>query len=140
MLLTILSNRFLECRSLVLSLSAVIVHLLLLCMILFLSFSGLLFPFIYFLGHFVDLPLLCLPVTGLQPVHGPLATPSPLLSRRKGPQHECPDYVTGGPNSCYFDSQHTQVWEVYCMTVTAQGGGGSLTSEEHCLDVADIGK
>nr|XP_023690407.1 prolactin receptor-like isoform X2 [Paramormyrops kingsleyae] len=56
----------------------------------------------------------------------------------KGPQHECPDYVTGGPNSCFFDSQHTQVWEVYCMTVTVQGGGGSLTSEEHCLDVADI--
>ncbi|KAI1885188.1 hypothetical protein AGOR_G00217610 [Albula goreensis] len=56
----------------------------------------------------------------------------------KGPKQECPDYVTGGVNSCYFDSHHTQVWEVYCMNVTVKNTLASYTSEEHCLDVADI--
>ncbi|XP_036401793.1 prolactin receptor-like [Megalops cyprinoides] len=56
----------------------------------------------------------------------------------KGPKRECPDYVTSGPNSCYFDSQHTQVWEVYCMNVTARTSHAKYTSEEHCLDVAEI--
>ncbi|MFT7808645.1 prolactin receptor-like [Arapaima gigas] len=56
----------------------------------------------------------------------------------KGPKQECPDYTTGGPNSCYFDSQHTQVWEVYCMNVTVTGALGNQTSDEHCLDVAEI--
>ncbi|XP_031414243.1 prolactin receptor-like isoform X1 [Clupea harengus] len=51
---------------------------------------------------------------------------------------ECPDYVTGGPNSCYFDTAHTRVWEVYCMNVTARSSRGAFTSQEHCLDVADI--
>ncbi|XP_036395882.1 growth hormone receptor-like [Megalops cyprinoides] len=56
----------------------------------------------------------------------------------KGPKKECPDYVTGGPNSCYFDSQHTQVWEIYCMNVMAYSRHGNRTSEDHCLDVVDI--
>ncbi|XP_066517562.1 prolactin receptor-like [Hoplias malabaricus] len=56
----------------------------------------------------------------------------------KGPPKECPDYVSGGPSSCYFDTKHTLIWEVYCMNVTAHGRRGSFTSEEHCLDVADI--
>lgn len=55
-----------------------------------------------------------------------------------GPKKECPDYVTGGANSCYFDGRHTQVWEIYCMNVVAHGRHGNYTSEEHCLDVADI--
>ncbi|XP_035249076.1 prolactin receptor-like isoform X1 [Anguilla anguilla] len=55
-----------------------------------------------------------------------------------GPKKECPDYVTGGANSCYFDSRHTQVWEIYCMSVVAHGRHGNYTSEDHCLDVADI--
>ncbi|KAJ8350877.1 hypothetical protein SKAU_G00260070 [Synaphobranchus kaupii] len=56
----------------------------------------------------------------------------------KGPKRECPDYVTGGANSCYFDSHHTQVWEIYCMNVMANSRHGNYTSEDHCLDVADI--
>ncbi|XP_061081700.1 prolactin receptor-like [Conger conger] len=56
----------------------------------------------------------------------------------KGRMRECPDYVTGGPNSCYFDSRHTQVWEIYCMKLVAHCSHGNYTSEEHCLDVADI--
>ncbi|KAJ8410521.1 hypothetical protein AAFF_G00194250 [Aldrovandia affinis] len=56
----------------------------------------------------------------------------------KGPKRECPDYVTGGVNSCYFDSHHTQVWEIYCMNVMACSRHGNYTSEDHCLDVVDI--
>ncbi|XP_072513893.1 growth hormone receptor-like isoform X1 [Salminus brasiliensis] len=56
----------------------------------------------------------------------------------KGPPKECPDYVSGGPNSCYFDTQHTLIWKVYCMKVTARSRRGAFSSEEHCLDVADI--
>ncbi|MCI4393646.1 hypothetical protein PGIGA_G00159820 [Pangasianodon gigas] len=55
-----------------------------------------------------------------------------------GPPTECPDYVSGGPNSCYFDTEHTVIWEVYCMNVTAHSSSGSFTSNEHCLDVAEI--
>ncbi|XP_028811203.1 prolactin receptor isoform X1 [Denticeps clupeoides] len=56
----------------------------------------------------------------------------------KPPVQECPDYVTGGPNSCYFDAAHTLIWEVYCMNVTAKSRSGRVTSQEHCLDVAEI--
>ncbi|KAJ8253254.1 hypothetical protein GJAV_G00210770 [Gymnothorax javanicus] len=56
----------------------------------------------------------------------------------EGPKRECPDYVTGGSNSCYFDSSHTQVWEIYCMNVVAHTRHGNHPSDEHCLDVADI--
>ncbi|XP_029375501.1 prolactin receptor isoform X2 [Echeneis naucrates] len=59
-------------------------------------------------------------------------------SKDKGPTHECPDYVTAGPNSCHFDSSHTSVWKMYCMAVTAITARGNFTSQEHCLDVADI--
>ncbi|KAL2088073.1 hypothetical protein ACEWY4_016901 [Coilia grayii] len=51
---------------------------------------------------------------------------------------ECPDYVTGGAHSCYFDMTHTRVWEVYCMNITASTSRGTFTSPEHCIDVADI--
>ncbi|XP_063067660.1 growth hormone receptor-like [Engraulis encrasicolus] len=51
---------------------------------------------------------------------------------------ECPDYVTGGAQSCFFDMAHTRVWEVYCMNVTARTSRGVFTSAEHCIDVADI--
>lgn len=58
----------------------------------------------------------------------------------KGPRHECPDYVTAGPNSCHFDSSHTSIWKIYCMNVTAVTAHRNYTSQEHCLDVAEIGK
>ncbi|KAL1252292.1 hypothetical protein QQF64_020088 [Cirrhinus molitorella] len=51
---------------------------------------------------------------------------------------ECPDYVSGGINSCSFDDKHTQVWEMYCMNVTAHTRTGPITSKKHCLDVVDI--
>ncbi|XP_041822619.1 prolactin receptor-like [Chelmon rostratus] len=59
-------------------------------------------------------------------------------SKECGPKHECPDYVSSGPNSCHFDSGHTSIWKVYCMNVTAVTARGNYTSQEHCLDVADI--
>lgn len=52
---------------------------------------------------------------------------------------ECPDYVSGGINSCFFDAKHTQVWEIYCMNVTAHTHTGPITSQKHCVDVVDIG-
>ncbi|KAM9454351.1 growth hormone receptor isoform 1-T1 [Clarias gariepinus] len=61
-----------------------------------------------------------------------------LYTLGNGPPTECPDYVSSGPNSCYFDTVHTVVWEVYCLNVTAYSSSGSFTSNEHCLDVADI--
>lgn len=59
-------------------------------------------------------------------------------SKDKGPKHECPDYVTSGPNSCHFDSSHTSIWKIYCLNVTAVTALRNYTSEEHCLDVAEI--
>ncbi|KAA0722680.1 Growth hormone receptor [Triplophysa tibetana] len=51
---------------------------------------------------------------------------------------ECPDYVTAGPNSCHFDTKHTQVWQVYCMNVTAHTRSGPITSPTKCYDVVDL--
>uniref|UniRef100_A0A3Q0SYZ8 Fibronectin type-III domain-containing protein n=1 Tax=Amphilophus citrinellus TaxID=61819 RepID=A0A3Q0SYZ8_AMPCI len=59
-------------------------------------------------------------------------------SKEKETKHECPDYITGGPNSCHFDSSHTSIWTVYCMTVTAVTAHRNYTSKQHCLDVAEI--
>ncbi|XP_042369186.1 prolactin receptor-like [Plectropomus leopardus] len=59
-------------------------------------------------------------------------------SKDKGPKYECPDYVTAGPNSCHFDSSHTSIWKIYCLNVTAVTAHGNYTSQEHCLDVAEI--
>lgn len=69
---------------------------------------------------------------------GPCSVPA--CVHRKGPKQECPDYRTAGPNSCHFDSSHTTVWNVYCINVTAVTATKNYTSQQHCLDVADIGK
>lgn len=61
-------------------------------------------------------------------------------ARRKGPKRECPDYKSAGPHSCHFDGSHTTVWSVYCMNVTAITSAKNYTSQQHCLDVADIGE
>ncbi|KAG8004525.1 prolactin receptor, partial [Nibea albiflora] len=59
-------------------------------------------------------------------------------TKDKGPKHECPDYVSAGPNSCHFDSKHTTIWKIYCMNVTAVTAQRNYTSQEHCLDVGEI--
>ncbi|TKS66495.1 Growth hormone receptor [Collichthys lucidus] len=48
------------------------------------------------------------------------------------------DYVSAGPNSCHFDRSHTSIWMIYCMNVTAVTAQRNYTSQEHCLDVAEI--
>ncbi|XP_054480148.1 growth hormone receptor-like [Anoplopoma fimbria] len=53
-------------------------------------------------------------------------------------EHECPDYVSAGPFSCHFDSSHTSIWKIYCLNATAVTAHGNYTSQEHCLDVAEI--
>nr|XP_057907719.1 prolactin receptor-like isoform X2 [Doryrhamphus excisus] len=59
-------------------------------------------------------------------------------SKDKGPKRECPDYVSAGAYSCHFDSRHTSIWNYYCMNVTAVTRHQNFTSQEHCLDVAEI--
>ncbi|XP_054643157.1 growth hormone receptor-like isoform X2 [Dunckerocampus dactyliophorus] len=59
-------------------------------------------------------------------------------SKDKGPKRECPDYVSAGAHSCHFDSSHTSIWNYYCMNVTAVTPRQNFTSQEHCLDVAEI--
>ncbi|XP_076579460.1 prolactin receptor isoform X1 [Chaetodon auriga] len=59
-------------------------------------------------------------------------------TKDKGPKHECPDYVSAGANSCHFDSSHTSIWKIYCMNVSAVTARRNYTSQEHCLDVAEI--
>ncbi|XP_014891264.1 prolactin receptor isoform X2 [Poecilia latipinna] len=59
-------------------------------------------------------------------------------SKDMEPELECPDYMSGGLHSCYFDKSHTSIWMYYCMTVTAMTPHRNYTSQQHCLDVAEI--
>ncbi|XP_027792088.2 prolactin receptor isoform X3 [Marmota flaviventris] len=52
--------------------------------------------------------------------------------------HECPDYKTSGPNSCYFSKKHTSIWTIYIMTVNATNKMGSSTSDPRYVDVTYI--
>ncbi|XP_008491670.1 prolactin receptor isoform X1 [Calypte anna] len=62
------------------------------------------------------------------------------LYSKEGEQqvHECPDYRSGGPNSCYFDKKHTSFWTVYNITVRATNEVGSNVSDPHYVDVTYI--
>ncbi|TNN73735.1 prolactin receptor [Liparis tanakae] len=59
-------------------------------------------------------------------------------SKDKGPRRECPDYGSSGPFSCHFDSSHTSIWKIYCLSVTAVTAAANYSSPELCLDVAEI--
>ncbi|KAM6034150.1 prolactin receptor [Chlamydotis macqueenii] len=52
--------------------------------------------------------------------------------------YECPDYQTSGPNSCYFDKNHTNPWTTYNITVMATNEIGSNTSDPQYVDVTSI--
>ncbi|MBZ3886181.1 prolactin receptor [Sciurus carolinensis] len=52
--------------------------------------------------------------------------------------HECPDYKTSGPNSCYFSKKHTSIWTIYIMTVNATNKMGSNISDPRYVDVTYI--
>ncbi|NXL32093.1 PRLR protein, partial [Glaucidium brasilianum] len=52
--------------------------------------------------------------------------------------YECPDYRTSGPNSCYFDKNHTNPWTTYNITVMATNEIGSNSSDPQYVDVTSI--
>ncbi|XP_014686715.1 prolactin receptor isoform X2 [Equus asinus] len=52
--------------------------------------------------------------------------------------HECPDYKTGGPNSCYFNKKHTSIWTIYIITINATNQMGSCSSDPRYVDVTYI--
>lgn len=52
--------------------------------------------------------------------------------------HECPDYKTSGPNSCYFSKKHTSIWTIYIITVNATNQMGSSVSDPRYVDVTYI--
>ncbi|KAK2521189.1 prolactin receptor isoform X1 [Columba livia] len=52
--------------------------------------------------------------------------------------YECPDYGMSGPNSCYFDKNHTNPWTTYNITVMAMNEIGSNSSDPQYVDVTSI--
>ncbi|XP_066234428.1 growth hormone receptor isoform X1 [Saccopteryx leptura] len=47
---------------------------------------------------------------------------------------ECPDYVSAGENSCYFNASYTSIWIPYCIKLTSDGG----TVDQKCFSVEEI--
>uniref|UniRef100_A0A8C2W1R5 Growth hormone receptor n=1 Tax=Chinchilla lanigera TaxID=34839 RepID=A0A8C2W1R5_CHILA len=47
---------------------------------------------------------------------------------------ECPDYVSAGENSCYFNSSYTSVWTPYCIKLTNNGG----MMDQKCFSIDQI--
>lgn len=52
--------------------------------------------------------------------------------------YECPDYKTGGPNSCYFNKKHTSIWTIYVIVINATNQMGSSASDPRYVDVTYI--
>ncbi|KAG8456728.1 hypothetical protein GDO86_002493 [Hymenochirus boettgeri] len=52
--------------------------------------------------------------------------------------YECPDYQTSGPDSCFFDKDHTSFWILYHIYVNATNALGSNVSDIKSVDVIYI--
>ncbi|XP_028916116.1 growth hormone receptor isoform X5 [Ornithorhynchus anatinus] len=57
-----------------------------------------------------------------------------LYRKRNDEWKECPDYVSAGENSCYFNKTYTSVWIPYCIQLTVDTG----LVDERCFTVDDI--
>ncbi|XP_078064420.1 prolactin receptor-like, partial [Mustelus asterias] len=51
---------------------------------------------------------------------------------------ECPDYLSMGPNSCFFDRNHTSIWTIYTITIIATNGVNNSQSDPVFIDVTYI--
>ncbi|NP_001079085.1 prolactin receptor precursor [Xenopus laevis] len=71
---------------------------------------------------------------------GGLPTNYSLLYRKENDPkiYECPDYVTSGLNSCFFDKAHTSFWIFYHIYVNATNALGSNVSDEESVDTTYI--
>lgn len=73
---------------------------------------------------------------------GGLPTTYALYYRKENSEkvHECPDYHTGGKNSCFFNKNDTSIWVNYNITVVATNSLGSTCSDPVDVDVVYIVK
>uniref|UniRef100_A0A3B5LNU5 Prolactin receptor n=1 Tax=Xiphophorus couchianus TaxID=32473 RepID=A0A3B5LNU5_9TELE len=53
---------------------------------------------------------------------------------------ECPDYVSAGENSCFFDKRHTSFWAEYIMMVVATNALGNASAQFQIPDVMNYVK
>ncbi|XP_027719334.1 growth hormone receptor [Vombatus ursinus] len=67
--------------------------------------------------------------------HGP-KSPIKLLYKKRIDEEwkECPDYVSAGENSCYFNSSYTSIWTPYCIKLR----NISHELEKRCFTVDEI--
>ncbi|NXP19619.1 GHR protein, partial [Scytalopus superciliaris] len=47
---------------------------------------------------------------------------------------DCPDYVTSGENSCYFNSSYTSIWVSYCVQLASK----NEVFDKKCFSVEEI--
>ncbi|KAJ8374674.1 hypothetical protein SKAU_G00052540 [Synaphobranchus kaupii] len=51
---------------------------------------------------------------------------------------ECPDYITSGESSCFFNKTYTSIWTGYCLLIEVTTERGSVRSEPYSFNILDI--